>query len=557
MTGRTQLVVSPDEHCPAPRHRSRVLALMVALSFLAVSGQLVRLAIEASTGSGLRVAMIHAEEPTNVARPDLVDRKGRLLATDVQVPSLAADPLLIQDPDDTAEKLVSLFPDLDRRGLRDALADSSRRFVWVKRALSPLLAQKANDLGLPGLFFRDELKRTYPAGRLGGHALGLVDVDNRGLSGIERWLDGAYGIEAVHGARLSGKAPVRLSLDIGVMHAVEDELEAAITRYDARAAAGLVLDATTGEVVAHVSLPGVDPMVAGEARERERLDRLSSGTYELGSVMKLVTVALALEAGKSPDSLVDTTRPLTAGRFEIADLHPLGRPMTLAEVFIHSSNVGAGSLALEVGAEPQRAFLDRLGLLAALDTELGRGPRPQAPGAFGRAEQITIAFGHGLAVTPLQFAAAAAGLLNGGKPIRPTFVARDGDAAAPARPVTHTGALVSPKTSALLRQLMRANVTDPEGTGRRADVPGYRVGGKTGTAEIAQGGRYRAKSVISSFLGVFPSEAPRYVTLVLLFEPRGTDPSGGEITAGRNAAPTTARIIERIAPLLGVMAGEG
>jgi cell division protein FtsI (penicillin-binding protein 3) len=299
-------------------------------------------------------------------------------------------------------------------------------------------------------------------------------------------------------------------------------------------------------VIAAVSRPGADPAIVEEANDPARIDKTTAGTYELGSIMKLMTVALALETGKNLNSMVDTAEPLKAGRFTIEDLHPLGRPMSVSEVFIHSSNVGAGQLALSAGVEAQKALLEKLGLWSPLKTEVSGGPEPLKPLQIGRIEQITLAFGHGLAVTPLQFAAAAASLLNGGRLVRPAFVVRD-----PAPPGDR---VVSERTSRLLREVMRQNVTDPAGTGRRADVPGFDVGGKTGTAEMAVAGGYRKKAVIASFLGAFPMSHPRYVTLVMLFEPKGQDITGGEITAGRNAAPTTARVIERIAPLLDVPA---
>lgn len=533
-------------HVAPPRSRSRALALGVALAFAAVGGQLVRLALQHEGASTIRVSMMSTPSST-LARPDIVDRNGRLLATDVQMPSLYADPVLIQDADEAAERLAHIFPDLNVRALRHSLADKTKRFVWVRRALSPSMAQTVHNLGIPGLLFVDEIRRTYPGGRLGGHILGRVDIDNRGTAGIERYIDEVGASEAAHGARLSARAPVRLSLDLSVMHALDDELTSAMERYEAPGAAGLVMDVRTGEVVAAVSRPGADPAVTDDSLDPQRIDKVAAGTYELGSIVKLVTVALALETGKTLDSLVDTTQPLKAGRYTIEDLHPLGRPMSVSEVFLHSSNVGAGQLALSAGADAQTAFFEKLGLWSPMKTELSAGPAPLKPAQVGRIEQITLSFGHGLAVTPLQFAAASAALLNGGTAVTPTFVKRDGAVAPGAR-------VVSERTSALLRQVMRRNVIDPSGTGRRADVAGFDVGGKTGTAEMAVSGGYRKKSVIASFLGTFPASAPRYVTLVMLFEPKGQDSTGGEITAGRNAAPATARIIERIAPLLGVAA---
>lgn len=532
----------------APRSRSRILALGVALAFTAVGGQLVHLALQHQETSAIRVSMM-SSSASSLARPDIVDRNRRLLATDVKMPSLYADPMLIQDADEAAERLVRLFPETDLRELRRNLADKSRRFVWVRRGLSPQVAQRVHNLGIPGLLFMDEVRRTYPAGRLGGHILGRVDIDNRGTAGIERHIDEIGASEVAHGARLSARAPVRLSIDLSVMHALDNELSEAMARYGATGAAGIVMDARTGEIAAAVSRPAADPAIAEESLDPSRTDKVASGTYELGSIMKLVTTAMALEAGKSLDSLVDTTQPLKAGRYTIEDLHPLGRPMSVAEVFIHSSNVGAGQLALSAGAETQKAFLEKLGLWSAQKTEVATGPEPLKPAQLARIEQITLAFGHGLAVTPLQFTASSAALLNGGNRITPTFLARD-----PATPAKSGDRVVSSRTSALLREVMRRNVTDPAGTGRRADVPGFEVGGKTGTAELATAGGYRKKSVIASFLGAFPASDPRYVTLVLIFEPKGQTITEGEITAGRNAAPTTARLVERIAPLLGVPA---
>ncbi len=537
-----------DERTGVPRSRAIAVGVSICLAFGVVAGRLVQLALKAEPLDSVSIAMM-ATPAESYARPDVVDRNGRLLASDVIAPSLYADPALIQDADDVVERLATIFPDLDGVELRRDLTDPARRFVWVRRGLSPRTAQAVHDLGLPGLRFRDELRRVYPDGRLAGQILGQVDIDNRGLAGIERHIDEAIGVEAVHGATLSARAPVRLSLDLGVQHAVENELDTAMKRYGAKGAAGLVMEANTGEVVAFISLPSADPTIAAERADPVRADKLAGGTFELGSVLKTVTVAMAFESGKSLHALVDTTQPLSAGRYTIRDLHPLGRPMTIAEIFIHSSNVGAGLLALEAGPERQKAFLDKLGLLQPLKTEIGHTAVPLVPAAFGRTEQITVSYGHGLAVAPLQFAAATAALVNGGRKVVPRFIV--GDAAEPGE------RLVTAATSAKVRELMRLNVTNEAGTGRRADVPGYRVGGKTGTAEMPSRRGYQEKSVITSFIAAFPMEAPKYVTLVMLFEPKGTTETDDRITAGVNAAPTAGRIIERVAPLLGVPAATG
>ena len=518
--------------------------LGMAVLFASVAAQLARLA---ASGGDEMVASITEQVARTYVRPDILDRGGRLLATDIEMPSLYADPSLVQSLDDTTERLGSVLGDLDQNELRRLLSERNRRFIWLKRGLAPKLAQQVHDLGLPGLEFRTELRRAYPLERLAGHVLGSVNADNKGTSGVERAIDETIGVEATLGAPGSAGLPVRLSLDLGVQHTLKDELEAAMARYEAKGAAGLVMDVQTGEMLASVSLPGVDPARSSEILDPARTDKIQGGTYELGSVFKILTVAMALDGGAAkPDTVLDVTKPLTAGRFTITDSHGPRRPLTVSEIFLHSSNVGSGMLALAEGPERQRAFLETLGLTRAMRTEAGPVAAPQLPRQFGRAEQITVAYGHGIAVAPIQFAAATAAIIKGGTAVTPTYFRNRGEASA-------TGTrVVSEATSRSLRVLLRRNVAEKEGTGTRADVPGYRVGGKTGTAEMPGRGGYREKSVVSSFVAGFPMDAPKYLVMVLIFEPKGTDASAGEILAGRNAAPTAGRVITRIAPLLGV-----
>jgi cell division protein FtsI (penicillin-binding protein 3) len=525
--------------------RTLIAMLVVLLAFAAVAGQLVRLAL---SGQSEITSTLSETVGESFARPDIVDRHGRLLATDVEAYSLFADPAHVLDRDEVVEKLGTIFPDLDRAALRDDLADRTRRFVWIRRGLSPKTAQEVHNLGLPGLDFRRELRRAYPGGTLAGHVLGYVNIDNRGVAGMERYVDEVVGVEAVQGATLAERAPVRLSLDIGVQHAVETELASAIARYQAKGAAGIVLDVGTGEVLASASFPAVDPAHPSMSLDPSRIDKVAGSTFELGSVFKTATVAMAFDDGLATLSTqVDVREPLAAGRFTIRDMHPLGRPLSVAEIFIHSSNVGAAKLALLAGPQGMQAFLRRLQLLDPMKTEAGPVAAPQVPEQWGEVETMTIAYGHGLAVAPLQFAAAAGALVNGGNRVLPTFVKLPADAG------RARVALIQPTTSALVGELMRRNVTDPAGTGKRADVPGYSVGGKTGTAEIPGVGGYRERAVISSFLAAFPMDQPKYLVLVLLFEPKPTEAARGEVLAALNAAPTAARIIARIGPVLGML----
>lgn len=528
----------------APRHplRSASVVLVVLAAFASVGTQLVRLALRNDGAPGVAISTPIA---TSVARPDLVDRQGRLLASDVEMPSLYADPMLVVDRDETVEKLRSVFSDLDDRALRETLGDKSRRFEWIRRGLAPRTAQRVHNLGLPGLAFRQELRRAYPAGRLAGHVLGGVNVDNRAVAGIEQFLDQEGLVDPVVGAQPSTRPAVALSLDLSVQHALESELGSAVTTYRAKGAAGVILDVETGEVIASASLPRVDPAHPDATPRPQEIDRIASGTYELGSVFKMMTIAMALDSGAvTPETQIDVSKPLSVGRFEIKDHH--GGILSVRDVFLKSSNVGAGQLALQAGDERQRAFLAALGLTERMRTEAGAVAAPTLPRNWGEIETITVGFGHGLAVAPLQFAAAAAALVNGGEYIAPTFLKRKAGATIARRRV------ISPETSVMLREMMRANVEERGGTGRRAATEGYQIGGKTGTAEIAVKGRYDRNAVIASFVSAFPIDKPRYLSFVMVFQPARTAASGGEITASHTAAPVTRKLVTRIAPLLGI-----
>ncbi|MEQ1652766.1 MAG: penicillin-binding protein 2 [Hyphomicrobium sp.] len=514
------------------------------LAFGAVGAQVLSLGLTKRPQMSMAVS-----EPvaTSFSRPDIIDRNGRLLATDVEAPSLFADPAIVIDRDEVVEKLVTVLPDLNPDDLRASLSDKSRRFVWIRRGLSPKVAQRIHNLGLPGVSFRKELRRAYPAGALAGHVLGSVNVDNKGTAGIEKYIDDVVGVDPVNSATLSTRAPVRLSLDVGVQHALEDELDTAVRRYKSEGAAGLILDIKTGEIVASASLPRIDPSRPSVTIDADSADKITGGTYELGSVFKTMTVAMALDEGfAKPTTILDVREPLVAGRHTITDSHGAGRPLSVTEIFTHSSNVGAGMLALQAGPDRTRAFLQKFGLLDAVKTEAGPVTPPQLPARWERAELITVSYGHGIAVAPLQFATATASILNGGVTLTPTFLKYQSGTNAKAT------RLVTRETSAAMAHLFRLNVMDADGTGKRADVPSYRVGGKTGTAELADGGRYNKKAVLSSFVGAFPMDNPQYLTFVLLFEPKGSEETNGQRTASTNAAPVTARLISRIAGQLGV-----
>ena len=393
-----------------------------------------------------------------------------------------------------------------------------------------------------------ENRRFYPGGATASHVLGTVDIDNRGISGIEKYVDQAF-LNDLHAAGFAtGNAlePVALSIDLRAQHVVRDELVQAMQRYHAIAATGIVLDVKTGEVIAMSSTPDYDSNNRDEAVEKDKMNRATVGVYEMGSTFKGFTTAMALDSGLvNINDSFDATHGLTVGKFTISDFHGKHRWLTVPEIFIYSSNVGSARMALEVGMQGQHDYLERFGLLTRLDTELPEAGAPIVPPMpWPKVTTITMAFGHGISVSPMQTAAAGAALVNGGYFITPTFLPRSPeDAATIARPI------LRPETSDLMRKLFRLNVL--KGSGTRASVPGYSVGGKTGTAEKVVNGRYSGNKRRNAFLAAFPMDDPRYLVLVLLDEPEPEKPGMGA-TSGLNTAPVAGNIIRRIAPMLGI-----
>lgn len=524
--------------------RVRLAMVCFGLVFAVISGRLVYLGLSELPPSA---AWRSAQDAVAATRPDITDRNGEILATDIRSVSLFAEPRKVADADEAVELLSTILPDLGNAETRHKLA-SNAGFVWLKRELSPTLQRPIHDLGLPGIGFLVEKQRFYPGGAVAGHILGLVNIDNQGIAGVEKTIDGR-GLSDLHAlgfAQTRNLEPVRLSIDLRVQHVVRDELRRAMERYRSIAAVGIVLDVDTGEVIAMHSLPEVDPNIPSQALEKDRLNRATAGVFEMGSVFKMFTIASALEAGIATfNSTVDATRPLTIGRYTIRDFHGKGRVLSVPEVFIYSSNIGTGRLALQLGANRQQQFFRDFGFLTKLKTDLPEVGAPILPPHWSEITAVTTSFGHGLSVSPMQTAAAGAAIVNGGRYITPTFFARS---KAEAEQVTTR--ILSENTSLAMRAMFRMNVE--KGSGRRAEVKGYYVGGKTGTAEKVVHGRYAKDKNRNSFLAAFPMDAPRYLVLVVIDEPKPDINGGGGRTAGMNAAPTVAAIIRRAGPLLGV-----
>lgn len=481
------------------------------------------------------------------ARPDILDRNGQILATDVRTPSLFAEPRRIIDVDEAVELLTAVLPDLDASELRERLS-SRRGFAWLKREITAKQQREIWRLGLPGVGFLSENKRVYPNHAEVSHLIGHVNIDNQGIAGIEKWLDGR-GLAALHRAGLATERlqnPVMLAVDLRVQHALRDELIFAAEKFKAKAAAGLVVDVDTGEIVAMVSLPDYDPNSPKQANDPLRINRLTTGVFELGSTFKALTVAMALDSGKvNLNSTFDARGSLRYGKFNIHDYKSKNRVLTVPEIFIYSSNIGTAKMALSLGIEHHKWFLKKMGQLDRLRTELPESAEPLVPKRWGELNTVTIAFGHGLSVAPLQAVAAINALVNGGLLIPPTFMKRTKEEArALAKQV------IKPETSEKMRYLLRLNAE--KGTATRAEVKGYYVGGKTGTSEKVVNGRYARHKLLSTFTAILPADKPRYQILIMLDEPQGLKETHGYATSGWNAAPTAGKVIARIAPMLGI-----
>jgi cell division protein FtsI (penicillin-binding protein 3) len=523
------------------RVRFRLACLAFALTFVLVGGRLILLGF-AATGKGGGGAL---DISTTVHRPDIVDRNGQLLATDIRGATLYADPKRVIDRDELVEQIASVFPDIDRARLRKHLA-AGGRFVRIKRELTPRQQEEVYELGLPGLGFIQEYRRVYPVGATANHVVGLVDVDNRGLAGLEKFIDNNPQLTMMSPQTESSDEIVTTSLDVGVQHVLREELKYAVETYKAKAASGVIIDVHTGEVVGLASLPDFDPNHREQALDKDRINRIGFGVYEMGSVFKVFTVAGVLDYGLANlNTVYDATNPIRVGRFSIGDFHGKRRPLSVTEAFIYSSNIANAKMALHMGVKRHKAFLKKLGLLNAVTTELGPSAAPIVPKHWTKLNTMTIAFGHGLSVTPLQLATATVPLVNGGLAIPPTFLPRSREEA-----MQVATRVLKPKTSDAIRKLMRMNVV--KGTGKRADAEGYRVGGKTGTAEKVVNGHYARSALLNSFLSTFPTDDPQYVVLVTLDEPQRVAATNNAHTAGVNAAPTVGRIIARIGPVLGV-----
>jgi len=529
--------------------RLLVLGVMFFCAFAVIGG---RMGVLANT---------EAEEPRATAtgnpiigqRADITDRNGRILATNFETHALYAQPRQMIDPVHSAAELVRIFPELDEaRLVRDFTGD--RRFLWIRRQISPEQMQAVHDIGDPGLLFGPREMRLYPNGPIAAHILGGSGYGREGVDSAE--VIGTAGVERYFDARLRDPAnegvPLALSIDLTLQSTMEEVLQGGMTLLNARGAAAVLMDLHTGEIMAMASLPDFDPnnrpqvLTSGDQSDSPLFNRALQGVYELGSVFKIFTVAQSIELGLiNAATMIDTRGPLVWGRFRIRDFHDYGPQLSATDVIVESSNIGTARIAMEIGADRQRGFLETLGLLEPVPLEMVEASTgsPLLPTNWSEISTMTISYGHGMSASPLHLAQAYASLLNGGTRIVPTLLRQDGP--------QNGERVVSEEVSATAREMLRAVVT--RGTASFAEVPGYAVGGKTGTADKPrpQGGYYDDK-VIATFAGVFPANDPRYVIVVTLDEPVETSGSEPRRTAGWTAVPVAAEMIRRTAPLMGL-----
>ena len=522
------------------RTRLVVVGALFGLALLVVSGRLVDLAV-LGPGSSTRAHI--APPAANVVRADIVDRNGHVLATSIATASLFADPAKIIDAQDAAQQLTNLFPDTSYGDFLEKLQGKGR-FAWLRRHLTPRQQYAVNQLGIPGVGFRPDERRLYPEGREVAQVIGFTDPDSQGLAGIEKSKN-----EYLAG----GGTPLALSIDIRLQHMLHREIQAQIDEFHAIGGGGLIMDTHTGEILAMVSLPDFDPEQPNaepkppEGEPDPHFNRMTLGVYEMGSIFKVFNTALALDSGKVKlTDYFDAFHPIKIGRFTIHDFKGDELPgySSVPKIFEISSNIGSAQMAKQFGPEAQEHFMEQLGLTKQLKLEVPEVGTPGVPHPWRFINMLTIAFGHGISVTPVQLVSAICSVANGGI-LRPATLLKLPEGAAP-----QGARVISEETSDTMRRLMRLVVTG--GTAKQfGNVPGYLVGGKTGTAEKIMKGAYAKKHAnLSSFVGVFPMNDPRYAVFVTIDEPHGNKKSAGFETGGWVAAPAVARVISSMGPLL-------
>jgi cell division protein FtsI (penicillin-binding protein 3) len=496
----------------------------------------------------------YAEKTYIPQRANITDRNGTIIATNLSTTSIYANPKQLLDKAKAAEKLASIFPDLRKEKLLEEFK-SNKHFVWIKRNVTPKELYAINHLGLPGINFERSQQRVYPHGSLFSHILGYTGVDGKGLSGIEQSFQNqltAHLKNTTASAKPSAKpsdiAPLALSIDVRIQTMVREELQAGINHFQAAGGTSIVMDSQTGEIISMVNLPDFDSNHPTASTEKSRFNQASFGSYEVGSIIKILTLAIGLDAGAiSMSDQFDVTDPIRIARYRIKDLKPAIGLQTVSDLFLKSSNIGMAKIGLNTGAATQQKYFSALGMFKPTQLEIPERASPMYPSVakWNDVSTMTIAYGYGASFTPVHMVQAMGAVVNGGELHPATLLKQAPDAPTVAQKI------FSPKTSEMMCQLLRLNVL--RGTAKKAAAPGFMVGGKTGTAHKLDGSTYASNLRLSSLIGAFPMQQPRYVVLVMLDSPKPSQETLGFATGGWTAAPVTSKIISRIAPVLGVV----
>lgn len=535
-----------SDHLNLARGRLVLITAFFLLCYLAIGARLIDASIiqgyisqqPDAIGVNEEKRISFNQENKSKFRADIKDRNGTLLATSLKIASLYADSKKVLDPIDTAKGLVKIFPELSYGETLKKL-QSGKRFIWIKRNMTPTEQAAVLNLGEPGLVFDYDFHRLYPQGNLVSHMVGYSDLDGKGLAGIERSFNTLLS---------SSKEPLQLSIDIRLQHILRREVKRAIRDFTGIAGAGVIMDVNNGEILAATSLPDFDPnQVKYNPTAPEMFNRVTLGVYEPGSTFKIFTTAILLDL-KHPSfsKQYDATNPIREGRFTIKDFHPEKRPLTIPEIFMVSSNIGTAHMAQDIGTLEFKKGLADFGLMKKPSFEIEETGYPIIPKPWGNINTLTASYGHGIAVTPLQLISAVGTVINGGLRVHPSLVMRDKQDGQMASDVR----VISKETSLKMRQLMRLVVS--QGTAKKADIPGYNIGGKTGTAQKNLHGRYLQDKRMALFVGAFPMNNPQYAVLVLVDEPNPNKTSYGYATAGWVAAPAVGRIISEMGSIMGI-----
>lgn len=463
-------------------------------------------------------------------RANILDRNGVLVATDLKTQSLYVSSILVKDGPAMAKAIAQIFPDLTYSEVLKKISDGRRGKQWIliRRNLTPTQVEQVKNIKMAGLLFEDDRIRIYPQKSIASHYVGYVDLDRKGLAGIEMQYD----------KQLINGDDVQIAMDVRVQDILHDELLVGMEEFRAKAAAGLVMDVETGEILALSSIPDFDPNLQADASADQRFNRVTNGVYELGSVMKVFTNAIAFEESLVKlEDVYNVRDPIKYGRFTIRDDHAVKPEMTVAEIFAFSSNIGTVKIAEKIGVDKQKEFLEKFGLLKKLEVKFPGLGKPIYPKLWRDINLYTISYGHGIAITPLHLASGVASMVNGGEIHNPSFLKIS-------KPLS-SSRIIKESTSAVMRALLRK--TAVEGTGKKANIEGYEVGGKTGTANRAEGGGYNESLTMASFVAAFPMNKPKYLVYVIFDRSNYMFNTGGMV-----AAPVAGRVVKNIAPILGV-----